>query len=204
MTENIVKNGELEEDKFEAYRKKPVVVEAYQTDVELEIETLEGTMRADVGDYIIKGVSGEAYPCKPNIFYKTYEKVENNNFNKNENENRFQVYKIDDMYGVNDNLKGYGIAWDKSKIIINNLCELLNNLNEENMVLHKRLEVYKSDGFDTIMQLEQALNNNKKCSERIDELNEEKEYWKHKVMQLLFILQQFDKEKVKKLIEDLE
>lgn len=41
----------------------------------IPIETLEGTMRASVGDYIIKGVNGEFYPCKPDIFEKTYEKV---------------------------------------------------------------------------------------------------------------------------------
>lgn len=39
------------------------------------IETLEGTMKASVGDYIIKGVNGEFYPCKPDIFEKTYEEV---------------------------------------------------------------------------------------------------------------------------------
>lgn len=55
------------------YRKKPVVVEAYQTDKELDIETLEGTMHASVGDYIITGVRGEQYPCKPDIFEQTYE-----------------------------------------------------------------------------------------------------------------------------------
>lgn len=55
------------------YRKKPVVVEAFQTDKELDIETLEGTMHASVGDYIITGVRGEQYPCKPNIFEQTYE-----------------------------------------------------------------------------------------------------------------------------------
>lgn len=77
------------------YRKKPVVIEAvqwvqgneenvksfmnmelvteYNGDL-LVIETLEGTMRADQGDYIIKGVNGEFYPCKPDIFEKTYEK----------------------------------------------------------------------------------------------------------------------------------
>lgn len=85
------------------YRKKPVVIEAiqFQDDVEvitqlsdfigdtiyvnytdkgnpyLRIETLEGDMKASVGDYIIKGVNGEFYPCKPDIFEKTYEKVEN-------------------------------------------------------------------------------------------------------------------------------
>ena len=56
------------------YRKKPVVVEAYQTDKELIIHTLEGDMKANVGDYIITG--GEQYPCKPDIFEKTYEEVE--------------------------------------------------------------------------------------------------------------------------------
>lgn len=55
------------------YRKKPVVIEAYQTDKELDIETLEGTMHASVGDYIITGVRSEQYPCKPDIFEQTYE-----------------------------------------------------------------------------------------------------------------------------------
>lgn len=79
------------------YRKKPVVIEAvqwvrgneekvkafmnmelvteYQGEL-LVIETLEGTMRANQGDYIIKGVKGEFYPCKPDIFEQTYELVE--------------------------------------------------------------------------------------------------------------------------------
>ena len=41
----------------------------------LKIKTLEGEMLASVGDYIIKGVNGEFYPCKPEIFQKTYELV---------------------------------------------------------------------------------------------------------------------------------
>jgi hypothetical protein len=84
------------------YRKKPVVIEAIQfnrnniTEVEafteyvahtFQIErridgiatciipTLEGQHIATEGDYIIKGVQGELYPCKPDIFEKTYEKV---------------------------------------------------------------------------------------------------------------------------------
>ena len=80
------------------YRKKPVVVEAVQwtgrnpmevfrflddaaTGVTesngIYIKTLEGTMAAQIGDYIIKGVKGEFYPCKPDIFAETYEEVEN-------------------------------------------------------------------------------------------------------------------------------
>ncbi|MFE3381642.1 hypothetical protein [Streptomyces anulatus] len=39
----------------------------------IEIDTLEGTMRAEPGDWIIKGVTGEFYPCKPDIFIATYE-----------------------------------------------------------------------------------------------------------------------------------
>jgi len=57
------------------FRKKPVVIEAYQTNERLEIETLEGTMVADPGDWIITGVQGEQYPCKPDIFAATYEEA---------------------------------------------------------------------------------------------------------------------------------
>lgn len=76
------------------YRKKPVVIEAMQWDGEntnqiakfcrgkailqvfekcFHIYTLEGIMKASIGDYIIKGVKGEYYPCKPDIFEMTYE-----------------------------------------------------------------------------------------------------------------------------------
>ena len=79
------------------YRKKPVIIEAVQWDGTNWIEicdfidmpkngygdyrdvvicTLEGDMRASIGDYIIKGVNGEFYPCKPDIFDKTYVLVE--------------------------------------------------------------------------------------------------------------------------------
>lgn len=55
------------------------VVEVYQ-DIEgpayAVIPTLEGSMRADIGDWIIRGVAGEFYPCKPQIFEATYEPAE--------------------------------------------------------------------------------------------------------------------------------
>lgn len=44
--------------------------------VDCSIETLEGVMKANVGDYIIKGVNGEFYPCKQDIFEKTYDKAD--------------------------------------------------------------------------------------------------------------------------------
>ena len=87
------------------YRKKPVEIEAMhiseQTEFEIvkwsagkvytspvleptennpkgvywQIQTLEGTMTASPGDYIIKGIKGEFYPCKPDIFELTYDKI---------------------------------------------------------------------------------------------------------------------------------
>lgn len=83
--------------KVRAYRKKPVTVlalqwtgtldnmvamaaftgdETFVNDGKLEIDTLEGTMTASVGDYIIKGVKGEFYPCRKDIFEETYYEVE--------------------------------------------------------------------------------------------------------------------------------
>ena len=43
--------------------------------VEMKIKTLEGEMNVSEGDYVIKGVNGEFYPCKPDVFEKTYEIV---------------------------------------------------------------------------------------------------------------------------------
>ena len=57
------------------FRKKPIVVEAYQTNVRVEIETLEGTSAANPGDWIVTGVKGEQYPCRADIFAMTYEPV---------------------------------------------------------------------------------------------------------------------------------
>lgn len=94
------------------YRKKPIIIEAFQYDGDLMgsdgkyyvpdwavdaykigilyyssedgynppcalfIKTLEGNMLVSVGDYVIRGIKGELYPCKPDVFQKTYDKVE--------------------------------------------------------------------------------------------------------------------------------
>ncbi len=76
------------------FRKKPVVIDAVQwqgriSDIEyfmdgidyyvrdksLFIPTLEGDMETSIGDWVIKGVKGEFYPCKPDIFELTYERI---------------------------------------------------------------------------------------------------------------------------------
>lgn len=55
--------------------KKKEVFPYSKPEIKIMIETLEGFMKARPGDYIIRGVNGEYYPCKPDIFEKTYEKV---------------------------------------------------------------------------------------------------------------------------------
>ena len=57
------------------YIKKPIPIEAYKTDKEKIIHTLKGDMKVNIGDYIITGVNGDNYPCKPDIFEKTYDEV---------------------------------------------------------------------------------------------------------------------------------
>ena len=66
-------NNHKNKSQVARFRKKPVIIEAYQTEVEMVISTLEGDMIASPGDWIITGVNGEQYPCKPDIFEKTYE-----------------------------------------------------------------------------------------------------------------------------------
>lgn len=78
------------------YVKNPIVIEAVQFDGENykecesfigkenydntlnypNVKTLEGALRVSVGDYIIKGIKGEFYPCKPDVFLKTYAEFE--------------------------------------------------------------------------------------------------------------------------------
>lgn len=64
-------------DEIENFIDNPVI-KYYSSDEEyaIGIPTLEGIMKALVGDYIIKGVQGECYPCKPDIFKLTYDEVQ--------------------------------------------------------------------------------------------------------------------------------
>ena len=58
------------------YKKKPVVIDAVQLTRKITIETLEGNMVGNVGDWLITGVKGEQYPCKDDIFKECYERVD--------------------------------------------------------------------------------------------------------------------------------
>jgi hypothetical protein len=62
--------------KFNKAIKKPIPVECYQMDKAFEVETLEGTMTGKKGDWLMKGVDGELYPCDQDIFDKTYTIIE--------------------------------------------------------------------------------------------------------------------------------
>ncbi len=57
-------------------RKRPVVVRAWRPSVPFDVCTLDGTMHGNADDWLIMGVNGELYPCKPDIFEKTYDVVE--------------------------------------------------------------------------------------------------------------------------------
>lgn len=57
------------------FRKRSVVVEAFQLGAETVIHTLEGNMTGQPGDWLIRGVAGEYYPCKDEIFRATYEEL---------------------------------------------------------------------------------------------------------------------------------
>ena len=61
---------------FKTWTVDTITTKAHIREKQISIDTLEGTMIADKGDLIIKGVNGEFYPCKPDVFEKTYEKAE--------------------------------------------------------------------------------------------------------------------------------
>ena len=58
------------------FRKRPVVIEATRVGAKVEIQTREGTLFAYPGDWLIRGIEGEIYPCGDSIFRQTYEPVD--------------------------------------------------------------------------------------------------------------------------------
>jgi len=58
------------------YRKRPVVISATRMNVPFKVETLEGWMEGQPGDWLVEGIERELYPCKDSVFQVTYEVVE--------------------------------------------------------------------------------------------------------------------------------
>lgn len=139
------------------FRKKPVVIEAIQFDgtnkeeihnfvgdaigqdvnsKDLFITTLEGIMIASVGDYIIKGVQGEFYPCKPDIFEQTYNEVQENASDLITEVNVTELLKI-----AKQSEHQYNAVVKQNKELQSELREVQN----ENFLLKDAFETYKKE-----------------------------------------------------------
>lgn len=139
------------------FRKKPVVIEAIQFDgtnkeeihnfvgdaigqdvnsKDLFITTLEGIMIASVGDYIIKGVQGEFYPCKPDIFEQTYNEVQENASDLITEVNVTELLKI-----AEQSEQQYNAVVKQNKELQSELREVQN----ENFLLKDAFETYKKE-----------------------------------------------------------
>ena len=134
------------------YRKKPVVIEAYQTDKELDIETLEGTMHASVGDYIITGVRGEQYPCKPDIFEQTYEPADTSTVDA------VPVVFINDPFHV--------VYQAFKELYPDKECEIMFDYNVETTDTHERVKgvtIFPDDGSIPQIRID--------CEQTIDQIS---------------------------------
>jgi hypothetical protein len=144
------------------YTKKPVTIEArvltemnaneiaawcngytdtndLTAEVTVEIPTLEGIMIARVGDYLIKGVKGEFYPCKPNIFAETYHIA----FDDEVSPDRATI-TIDDLVDHEDGSCTIGITMDQKSMKMFAEVGILKVLTDES----KRI-IANNDEFDT-------------------------------------------------------
>lgn len=69
------KKGTVPELDYKKALKKPIPVRCIQMEEAFEVETLEGLMKGQPGDWLMIGVNGEMYPCAKNIFEKTYDLI---------------------------------------------------------------------------------------------------------------------------------
>lgn len=99
-----------------------------------DIKTLRGTVRADFGDYIIMDKNGEVYPCKPDIFNKTYRKIEEGGDIKFEIDNKATDWERAIL--IPDNFKK----------AVDNFTNIIKNVTE--YVIHQNIDAYtvQSDG----------------------------------------------------------
>lgn len=108
--------------------------EEYNVPLYLDINTLEGIMRANLGDYIIKGVRGEFYPCKPDIFYDTYSAESDEK----------SIFHVDDMVEHEDGSATIAISMDQKLMKTFAEIGILKVLTDE-----ARRIIADNDEFDT-------------------------------------------------------
>lgn len=120
------------------YRKKPVVVEAFQYGIDswpdwfqkkvdaeeiipysisCDIIRLEGVFRGGYGDYIIQGINGEVYPCEPEIFEQTYELVKQIDYSYLIN-TWIEIHRSDDEYNVGKQAKVIDVDGDALRVVV--------------------------------------------------------------------------------------
>ena len=92
------------------FRKKPVVIEAFQLTEQCEIKTLNGPVIAEPGEWLITGIAGEQYPCANHIFKETYEPVDGSEWGRYYpmfplHVRRFRLNRLEDV----TNVSGTGI-----------------------------------------------------------------------------------------------
>lgn len=104
------------------------------------IETLEGDMKVSHGDYIIKGVEGEFYPCKPGIFEKTYEKEPTNFVERIELEKKELDDRIDKLDSFYDSCSFQMEVYSTQKWLLTNQ---LHRMRDYSDILDKRLRDLK-------------------------------------------------------------
>ena len=152
------------------FRKKPVVIEAfrYTGDLytngefncpdwaveayengtfvshgqgELYIKTLEGEMLVSVGDYIIQGVNGELYPCKPDIFRKTYDSTETTVLGRMEKELKDVRIKVGTLGIFTGKPEFFKLSNAQQELMI----EQLGYMEKYHNTLEKRIKLYKEE-----------------------------------------------------------
>ena len=192
------------------YMKKPIIVDAVQrtgnnieeiksfldenggaytiTGNNLVINTLEGDMLASLGDYIIKGIHGELYPCKPDIFKETYDQVNveiKGKVNITDNDNTKIIYNKIVRDNVPEIIKEkhekaivkYRVITDK-KELIKALCnKLIEEVNELTESLDKTDLEYMSelcDVHDILNEIDSISINNAEDARRLSAIRRDK------------------------------
>jgi hypothetical protein len=126
------------------FRKKPIVVEAYQATEREEISTREGHLAAFPGDWIVKGIEGEIYPVSKSIFEKTFEPANGEDVTEEIDDFDKELLKIVNMSP--DGVDQAAIFWDyedlSDSFISNRLKGLARDGRIKRVSCHNRVRLY--------------------------------------------------------------